>query len=63
VIEVEFVALSRQKAVRKALDYWFKKFYGHCTLIDFVRKCTWKKSGRDYVVIYRGPKPPKKDIK
>jgi hypothetical protein len=63
MIKVEFIALDRQKAVRKALDYWYKNFYGHCTMLDFVHKCTWKKDGRDYFVIYRGPKPPKKDKK
>lgn len=57
MIKIEFMALERQKAVRKALNYWYKNFYGQCTLADFVEKCTWKKIGREYIVTYKGPNP------
>lgn len=60
MIKVEFVGLDKQKAVRRALDFWYRKLFGTLTLEEFIKKCTWKKLDRDYVVTYRGPKPPKK---
>jgi hypothetical protein len=60
MIKVEFVGLTKSKAMRRALDFWYRKMFSVFTLEEFIKKCTWKKKGIDYVVIYRGVMPPEK---
>jgi hypothetical protein len=58
MIKKEFVGLNKNKAAKKAIDYWYKNFLNIITLRDFLIKCTWKKEGGETIVIYRGPAPP-----
>lgn len=53
----EFVGVELNKAVRRALSFWYSKLSRKCSLMDFVEKCSWKKCDKGYVVIYRGPGP------
>ena len=57
MIKVEFVGLNKSKAIRKALDFWYKKLFGILTLEEFAEMCTWKKVDMGYIVNYKGPKP------
>lgn len=50
----EFVALDKRKALRKALDYWYRNYAGKRSLAEFLSCCTWKRDGIEYVVIYYG---------
>lgn len=52
-----FIGINKQKAVRRAMDYWYRYFKDDCALIKFLSRCAWKKKGKDYIVIYRGPAP------
>ena len=57
----EFVALDKRKALRLALDYWYRNFAGKVTLTEFVAHCTWKKVGTDYIVTYYDFRVAQKD--
>lgn len=52
---IVFVSLTKMKAIRKALDYWYKNFYGKYHSSNFIKNCTWVKINLDYIVIYKGP--------
>jgi hypothetical protein len=56
MIKIEFISLTKRKAVKKALDYWYKNLYGKMSSQDFVNNCTWKKENNEYTVIYREKK-------
>lgn len=60
MIKVEFVGLNKSRAIRKSLSFWYRKMFGFLTLEEFMKRCTWKKEDKDYVVIYRGPEPLEK---
>lgn len=55
---VYFVGLSKNRAVRKAMDFWYKNFRNFKVLKDFFSYCSLVKRGVEFIVVYRGPKPP-----
>jgi len=57
MIEKKFIALEKNRAVRKALDFWYRNFKDTCSLKNFLIRCRWKKEGNDFVIIYRGIAP------
>jgi len=54
----QFVGLDKNKAARRALDYWYKNFLDVLTLKDFISKCSWRQGEGEVIVTYRGPEPP-----
>ncbi len=63
MIEIEFISLTRNQTVRKALGFWYKKMFGIITFEEFIKKCTWKKINKDFIITYRGSEPPRKNLK
>jgi hypothetical protein len=51
--KIEFVGLTKNNVIRKALDYWYKKISNTQTLKEFLTKCTWKKTNIGFMIIYR----------
>lgn len=58
MIRKEFVGLNKTKAVKRAMDFWYRNFLNVVKLKDFLANCTWKKESGEVIVIYRGPAPP-----
>jgi len=54
----EFVGLNKTKAVRRAMDFWYKNFLNVLTLKEFFSKCTWRKGRGEIIITYRGSAPP-----
>ena len=50
----EFVALDKRKALRKALDYWYRNYVGQHSLAAFLACCAWKRDGVEYIVTFYG---------
>lgn len=57
MIVLEFIALTKTAAIRKAINYWYKNFYGIRNFLDFLDDCVLKRVDLNYYVIYRGPSP------
>jgi hypothetical protein len=53
----QFTDLTLQKTVKRALDFWYKKYLGDCNLIEFLHKCSLKQTDTGFVITYRGPAP------
>jgi hypothetical protein len=51
--KIEFVGLTKNNAIRRALDYWYKKMSSSQTLKEFLTKCTWEKTDIGFTIIYR----------
>lgn len=49
---MEFVALDKRKALRLALDYWYRNLSNDLKLAEFIKCCAWKKEGIEYIVVY-----------
>ena len=60
MIVKNFIGSDKQRAIRKALNYWYKNFVDNCTMVEFFSRCVWKKEGVNFIVIYRGPAPEDK---
>jgi hypothetical protein len=56
----EFVDSTLRKAARRALTFWYKNYIGDSDLLDFLRRCTWRREKTGFKVIYRGPEPKEK---
>lgn len=54
MVIITFVGKDLRRVACKALDFWYKKMRDKHTLLDFIKKCIWKRSGNTYIVIYRG---------
>jgi hypothetical protein len=63
MIKKEFVGLTKNSVVRKALSFWYKEYKDYWTLRDFLAKCTYREESNEVVIIFRGPAPPKKKSK
>jgi hypothetical protein len=48
-----FVASNKRRAVRKAIDFWYKEHKDDITLLDFLAMCGWKKTDLGVVVTFR----------
>lgn len=57
MVNLEFTALTKTAAIRKATNYWYTNFYGVRSFLDFLGDCVLRKVGLNYSVIYRGPSP------
>lgn len=57
MIKKEFVALDRQKATRKVLDFWYRNYAKKCTLKVFSERCVGRQKEKQYVITYVGPAP------
>lgn len=53
---VKFVDLSKNKAFRRAIDFWYKNLKDEKTLKDFLLLCSLEKIGIEYIVSYWGNK-------
>jgi len=53
MITVEFIGLSKNKSLRKAISFWYKNLFKNMTLKEFISHCTIKKEGIEYIIIYR----------
>jgi len=57
----EFKGKDRARAIRKALDFWYRNLRNLMVLKDFVACCTWKKEEDGGVTItYRESSTPVK---
>ncbi len=53
-----FNARNKRRAVRKAIDFWYKELRDDHRLLDFLNMCKWKKIEEAvFMVTYRGPEP------
>ena len=59
-MEKVFIGLSKRKAIKKAMGFWYENFQDQISLTEFFTFCSWKKVSDDFYIIYRGPKPKEK---
>jgi len=57
MIKKEFIGLDKNKALRKALDFWYKNFREEISLKNFISYCSCRIQGIDTIITYRGPAP------
>ena len=50
--KIEFIGISKNRALKKAISFWYKKFYNQMTLKEFTKCCTIKKVGFEYIITY-----------
>lgn len=55
-----FIGRDKSRAIRKALDFWYRFYKDDVPMIKFFSRCTWKKKENNFFVIYRGPAPKDK---
>jgi hypothetical protein len=60
-----FFGLNRQKATRKAIDFWYRHMKNKMDLVAFLKCCrlivqSTNMLSKEYLVIYNG-EPPDKD--
>lgn len=48
----EFVALSKNKVIRKAINFWYQNFSNDMSLKDFFSKCIIKKINNEFIIRY-----------
>ena len=51
----KFEALDKTRAIRKALDYWYKYYRDDLKLKDFISYCTGIKEEKQYIITFIGP--------
>lgn len=50
MIEREFIGRDKARAVRKAMDFWYRHFRDRMTLRKFLSHCTWRQEERGIIV-------------
>lgn len=48
----EFSASGKARAIRRAVDFWYRTLYGKMSLVEFLARCEWTvdDEGRDRLV-------------
>jgi hypothetical protein len=50
---IEFTGISKNKVVKKAMDYWYKNISNNLSLHDFFVKCSIRKDEIGYTIKFK----------
>ena len=59
MITREFIALSKSKVTKKALQFWARYYADICPLKKFMSYCCLRIEEKDYIITFVGPEPKK----